>query len=198
MPVVPTCGQLDLGYQISQGGERVRFYRDGETVQVLRKENGLFTAPVASLVEDDGEWSDRDDGLDIKRGLVVADISVEPDNSYSECEEFGAIGGGLECGHVNECELSGGDRESHDMPVVPSCNVREYLVVDGVDRGTMSGLVALIVASCDSTCGACADVARGAGRCVLAATLKGRVLRKHLVEGHRPYCDRCRGVLGLI
>ena len=47
MPVVPTCEQLDLGYQISQGGGSARFYRNGETVQPLRKEGSLFTAPVS-------------------------------------------------------------------------------------------------------------------------------------------------------
>ena len=41
--------------------------------------------------------------------------------------------------HVDDCELSGGNRESHQMLVVPSDTA-----VGGVDRGTMSGLVALI------------------------------------------------------
>ena len=157
MPVVPTCEQLDLGYQISQGGQRARFYRDGETVQVLRKEGSLFTAPVATLAEDDSEWYECDDGLDIEWGLVAADVRVGPGSDCPDCEK---------CGHVDECGLSSGDRESHDMLMVPSGDVSECLAVGGVDRGTMSGLVALVVASCAAAGGVCADAAHGAGRCI--------------------------------
>ena len=82
MPVVPTCEQLDLGYQTSQ----LRVERELGSIEMVRRcrclerrVSSLFTAPVASLIEDDSEWSDCDDGLDIKWGLVVADISVEPE-----------------------------------------------------------------------------------------------------------------------
>ena len=77
------------------------------------------------------------------------------------------------------------------MLMVPSGDVSECLAVGGVDKGTMSGLVALVVASFAAAGDVCTDVAHGAGRCILAAALKGKALRKHLVEGHRPYSDRC-------
>ena len=68
-------------------------------MQVLRKEGSLFAAPMAGLIGDDSEWADCDDALDIKWGLVGVDIGIEPDGGCSECEE---------------CELSCGDRKSHD------------------------------------------------------------------------------------
>ena len=134
------------------------------------------------MAEDDSEWYECDDGLDIEWGLVAADVRVGPGSDCPDCEK---------CGHVDECGLSSGDRESHDMLMVPSGDVSECLAVGGVDRGTMSGLVALVVASCAAAGDVCTDVAHGAGRCILAAALKGKALRKHLVEGHRPYSDRC-------
>jgi hypothetical protein len=48
LPVVPVCEELDLGYQIAQGGSQARFYKDGKTVQVLDKEGQLFTVPTVS------------------------------------------------------------------------------------------------------------------------------------------------------
>jgi hypothetical protein len=48
LPVVPVCEELDLGYQIAQGGGQARFYKNGETVQVLDKEGHLFTVPTVS------------------------------------------------------------------------------------------------------------------------------------------------------
>ena len=56
-PVVPTCEQYNLGFQIAQGGNAARYYRDGETIQLLDKEGQLFTVPVQDEQwHECGEW----------------------------------------------------------------------------------------------------------------------------------------------
>ena len=76
MPVVPVCEELDLGYQISQGGSQSRFYRDGSTVQVLHKEGRLFTVPVDSGHEEVWHECDQGMGLDWGHGAAGDQVMV--------------------------------------------------------------------------------------------------------------------------
>jgi hypothetical protein len=64
LPVVPICEELDLGYQIAQGGGQGRFYKDGQTAQVLTKEGQLFTVPIEDMGSE--QWYDCDPNLDMK------------------------------------------------------------------------------------------------------------------------------------
>ena len=75
--------------------------------------------------------------------------------------------------------------------VVPSCDASKCLTVGSVDRITMSGLVAMIMSGCDGADDMCSERASGAEKFILAAALKGKALRKHLVEGHMPCSDKC-------
>ena len=76
LPVVPVCEELDLGYQIAQGGGQARFYRDGQTVQVLDKQGQMFTVPTVSDGSRD-EWSECEGqsawGLIAGEGCAVGD-----------------------------------------------------------------------------------------------------------------------------
>ena len=62
LPVVLVREELNLGFQISQGGSRARFYRDGRTVNGLCKEGRLFIEPIGSLVEPDSGYDTCEEG----------------------------------------------------------------------------------------------------------------------------------------
>ena len=67
LPVVPTCEDDDLGFDIAQGGGKAGFYRstgercsecgraDREVVIELTKEGQLFTLPVVDAMVDDDD-----------------------------------------------------------------------------------------------------------------------------------------------
>ena len=62
LPVVPTCEELDVGFEIAQGGASARFHRNGNTVQELEKNGQLFTLPVGveghQIAQADAQWLD--------------------------------------------------------------------------------------------------------------------------------------------
>jgi hypothetical protein len=86
LPVVPVCEEYDLGYQIAQGGQQVRIYRNGETVQLLDKEGKLFTVPLDSGVSATEQWHECSSGTDLQWGLSVTECDLDTDMSTEVAE----------------------------------------------------------------------------------------------------------------
>jgi hypothetical protein len=105
LPVIVTCEEKNMGFQVSQGGDRARFYRDGATVQELVKEGRLFTVPV---LQDDG-FQDCDDGFWLTEGLGDSEGFADcEEGEYAEWDETGVNDlTCLLCSEVAETEHSG-------------------------------------------------------------------------------------------
>ena len=191
-PVVPTCEEMDLGFQIAQGGGAARYYKDGQTVQVLRKEGQLFTVPV-----DGGgceQWHDSTDGGMVDWGMCgVQEAAQEAAQQQGQGSGGGPAqqGQGSEGGPAQQGQHSGpahpgqlGEEQQllHTALVVGtehSEHTTQYRAFKCVKRQHLQAALALLITT-------------GAAQAQTAlVVLKGKQLRQHCLDGHRPYHIGC-------
>lgn len=98
-PVVPVCEEMNLGFQIAQGGGSARCYRDGKTVQTLRTEGRLFTVPVDG--ESCEQWHECGDGGVVDWGMCA--VNAQP----VQQQDQGSKGEAVQQGQCNGPAYSG-------------------------------------------------------------------------------------------